>query len=270
MFTVLFGDDPGANTANTANTEDRSADAEHSAKIRTVTVAAIFDFFQGVAVDAVTAVKAWPRRRQVLVAAAILLFLLITVSTDIPSLAILREYSRRLGPAFPFCFWCFYVVITQFPIPRTVLTLSSGVLFGPLMGILIALSATTVSAAVSLLIVRSLLGEWIAPRLTHPAVAPLNRRLRERGWLAVTSLRMIAGVPFSLLNYVAALTAVPVLSFTVATLLGSTPGTILVVALGDTLTGDADPRMILAMLLLAALGITGLVLDSRMGVKSGE
>nr|WP_268914084.1 TVP38/TMEM64 family protein [Corynebacterium uropygiale] len=252
------------------NTDDRVAGAEHSAKIRTVSVATIFDFFQGLASDAVSAVKAWPRRRKILTSIAIILFLVITFTADIPSLGVLREYSRRLGPAFPLAFWCFYVLITQFPVPRTVLTLSAGILFGPVQGILLALSATTVSGAISLLIVRSLLGEWMAPRLTHPAVASINRRLRERGWLAVTSLRMIAGVPFSLLNYVAALTAVPVLSFTLATFIGSAPGTILVVVLGDTLTGEADPRMIVAMLLLALLGIAGLVLDTRLGVKSGE
>src|SRR5699024_861719 len=69
-----------------------------------------------------------------------------------------------------------YVLITQFPVPRTILTLSSGVLFGPWVGVLVALSATTVAAALSLSVVRGLLGEWMAPRLRHPAVAGINAR----------------------------------------------------------------------------------------------
>lgn len=143
-------------------------------------------------------------------------------------------------------------------------------LFGPWEGILLALSATTVSAMISLTVVRRLLGDWIRPRLTHPGVVGINARLRQRGWLAVASLRMIAGIPFSVLNYVAGLTSVPLLPFAVATLLGSAPGTIVVVLLGDTLTGEADPLMLWAMLALALLGILGLVLDARVPVKAKE
>ena len=76
-----------------------------------------------------------------------------------------------------------------------------GILFGTGRGILIALTATTVSAVISLLIVRTLLRDWVEPRLTHPAVESINRRLEERGWLAILSLRMIAAVPFSIMNY---------------------------------------------------------------------
>lgn len=107
----------------------------------------------------------------------------------------------------------------------------------------------------------------MAPRLTHPAVAGINHRLRERGWLAITSLRMIAAVPFSILNYVAALTSIPLIGFTVATLIGSAPGTIATVLLGNTLTGDTDPLYIVSALVLMVIGFGGLALDTKLPVK---
>lgn len=230
-------------------------------------MSSVFDFFLHLFGDVISAIKGWNLGKKLLVACTLIAFVLTTLFVDIPSLQQFRYWSDELGPVFPVIFTVLYVLITQFPIPRTLLTLSSGVLFGPLLGIFIALMSTTVSAAISLTVIRYFLGDWMAPRLTHPAVAGINHRLRERGWLAITSLRMIAAVPFSILNYVAALTSVPLIGFTVATLVGSAPGTIATVLLGNTLTGDTDPFYIVSALVLMVIGFGGLALDTKLPVK---
>lgn len=217
--------------------------------------------------DAVATVLGWSRPRRLLALGALLVFLTVTVLVDVPSIATFRLWADAAGPWFPPLFWLGYVLVTQFPVPRTFLTLSSGILFGPWTGILIALTATTVAGALSLSVVRWLLGDWMAPRLSHPAVAGINGRLQQRGWLAVTSLRMIAGVPFSVLNYAAALTSVPLGMFTVATLVGSAPGTIVTVVLGDALTGQVDPLVLTLTALFAVAGFAGLAADKLLPVK---
>lgn len=201
------------------------------------------------------------RWKLVALVVALAAFIAAWLLIDVPSLPQLRAWSDQTGAWFPVVFWLLYVVVTQFPIPRTLLTVSAGVLFGAVEGILLALTATTVSAVISLLLVRFLLRDWVEPRLTHPAVRRINARLEERGWLAITSLRMIAGVPFSVLNYAAALTRVPVLPFAAATFVGSAPGTILVTLFGETLTGDPDPVFIAIMVVLAVVGLSGVVAD---------
>lgn len=229
-----------------------------------------FHFLTSLATDAWGDLRRWPRWKKVFVLTAVIVAVAVTVVVDVPSITTLRDWADSAGPAFVWLFVGLYVVITQFPIPRTVLTLASGVLFGPWQGTLIALGSTTVSAALSLLIVRGLLGGWMRPRLTHPAVARINARLRDRGWLAIASLRMIAAVPFSLLNYVAALTSVPLLAFTVATAVGSAPGTIATVVLGDAVVGSGSATAVVFTLALACLGVVGLILDRRLPVKSGK
>ena len=159
------------------------------------------------------------------------------------------------------------VIFTQLPFPRTLWTVAAGILFGPWKGLALSLCALTVSAALSLLIVRTLLGDWIRQHLTHPAVFKINAHLERRGWLAIASLRMVAGVPFSLLNYVAALTPVKLSHFTVATLLGSIPTTALGVFFGDALTGHTSPGIIVAMVAFAAIGMGGLYMDSRLPTR---
>lgn len=208
-----------------------------------------------------------PRRIAALVV-ALIAFVALWALLDVPPLSTLRQWADQTGPWFPVIFWLLYVLITQFPIPRTVMTISAGILFGTVQGILIALTATTVASVISLILVRFLLRDWIEPRLTHPSIAAINQRLEERGWLAILSLRMIAGVPFSILNYAAALTRVRVGPFALATLVGSAPGTVLVAVFGDTLTGEAKPVLVAAMVVLAVAGFAGLLLDARLPTKN--
>lgn len=207
------------------------------------------------------------RTPQALLALAVTVFLGAWLLIDVPPLSTLRTWSDATGAWFPLLFFVLYVVVTQFPIPRTIMTISAGVLFGTVEGVVLALTATTVSAVISLLVVRFLLRDWVEPRLTHPKLQAVNARLEERGWLAVLSLRMIAAVPFSVLNYAAALTRVRVAPFALATLVGSAPGTVLVAVFGDTLAGEAKPIYVAAMAVLACVGVFGLVVDTKMPAR---
>ena len=227
-------------------------------------------FLRDLVADAWHAVRQWSWPRKAAVACGCLLFAAIALWADVPPLSTLREWAQGLGGWFPLAYWAAYVLVTQFPVPRTVLTLSAGILFGPAVGIAIALTATVVSAVVSLLVVRHFLGAWMAPRLRHPAVSSITHRLEQRGWLAVGSLRMIAGVPFCVLNYACALSPVAVAPFAVATFVGSAPGSIATVLLGDTLTGHANPAIIAVTVVLALLGVSGLVLEHSLPIKPGS
>ena len=88
------------------------------------------------------------------------------------------------------------------PFPRTAFTLAAGLLFGTGSASLIAVTASTVSALIALLLVRA--AGWQLSRLvSHPAIEAVDARLRQRGWLAVLSLRLIPAVPFAVINYAA-------------------------------------------------------------------
>lgn len=226
------------------------------------------EFMASLVRDAIDSVRAWSWLKRCTIGAGLIFFLACTIFLEVPPLGVLRGWADSLGSSFIIVFWLLYVAITQFPIPRTLLTLASGVLFGPALGTFIALTATTASAMLSLIIVRRMLGDWMAPRLKHPAVASINTRLRQRGWLAVGSLRLIAGVPFSILNYVAALTSVRVIPFGLATLVGSAPGTCATVFIGDTLTTGFNPVLAGVTVGLACLGCVGLLIDAKAPVRN--
>ena len=153
-------------------------------------------------------------------------------------------------------------MVTVLPFPRTAFTLAAGLLFGPALGIAIAVTASALSALIAMLLVRAL-GWQFNSLLSHPGVEALDDRLRARGWPAVLSLRLIPAVPFSVLNYAAGASAVRVMPYLLATMVGLLPGTAAVVILGDAMTGNVNPILVLVSLCTASIGIGGLVYERR-------
>ncbi|NKY85171.1 TVP38/TMEM64 family protein [Nocardia veterana] len=177
----------------------------------------------------------------------------------------IRDWADSIGPVFPLVFFLVHAIVTVAPFPRTVFTLSAGLLFGPVLGIGLAVAATTVSAVLALLLVRALDRDQVAARLDHPAVRAVDRRLARRGWLAVGSLRLIAPVPFSVINYCAGLSSVRLLPYLLATFFGIIPGTVGIVVLGDALTGRTEPGLLVLSGICITIGVIGLVVDARWG-----
>ena len=203
-----------------------------------------------------------PRRRIVAITAAIVILVAVALLVPLPTAVQLRDWATSVGPWFPLAFLAAHIVVTVFPFPRTAFTLAAGLMFGPLLGVTIAVVASTVSAVIALLLVRAV--GWQLNRLVrHPRVDSLDARLRQRGWPTVMSMRMIPAVPFSVLNYAAGASAVRVLPYTLATLVGLLPGTTAVVILGDALTGNVSPLLFLVSLCTASVGVAGLIYEIR-------
>jgi uncharacterized membrane protein YdjX (TVP38/TMEM64 family) len=203
-----------------------------------------------------------PPRRFFAILAAIVILVAVALLVPLPTALQLRDWATSAGPWFPLAYLGAHIVVTVFPFPRTAFTLAAGLLFGPYLGIPLAVVASTVSAVIALLLVRA--AGWQLSRLVrHSRVDSLDERLRERGWPAVLSMRMIPAVPFSVVNYAAGASTVRVLPYMLATLVGLLPGTAAVVILGDALTGNVNPLLFLVSLCTASLGIAGLVYEIR-------
>ena len=139
-------------------------------------------------------------RRLVLTGTVMAILVAVALLVPLPSAVQLRDWSTSMGPWFPLAFLAAHIVVTVLPFPRTAFTLAAGLLFGPVLGVTLAVAASTVSAVIALALVRA--AGWQLSRLVrHQAVETLDARLRDRGWVAVMSLRLIPAVPFAPLNY---------------------------------------------------------------------
>ncbi|MBV8930033.1 MAG: TVP38/TMEM64 family protein [Mycobacteriaceae bacterium] len=212
--------------------------------------------------SAVIATARQSPRRLIAIAVVAVILVAIAVAVPLPTAVQLRDWATSVGPWFPLVFLAAHMIVTVFPFPRTAFTLAAGLMFGPLLGVGLAVLASTASAVIALLLVRAV--GWQLNRLvSHPTVDTLDDRLRQRGWPAIVSLRLIPAVPFAVLNYAAGASAVRAVPYTLATFIGLIPGTLAVVVLGDALTGHISPLLFLVSSITAFIGIVGLVLEVR-------
>ncbi|HYB36717.1 MAG TPA: TVP38/TMEM64 family protein [Mycobacterium sp.] len=222
----------------------------------------VADTVRGVASAVVATARQLSRRRIVGTAVGIAVLVAVALLVPLPTAVQLRDWATSAGPWFPLAFLVAHIAVTVLPFPRTAFTLAAGLLFGPVLGVLLAVVASAAAAVIALVLVRA--AGWQLSRLVrHQAVDTVDARLRNRGWPAILSLRLIPAVPFSVLNYAAGASAVRVLPYTMATLVGLVPGTAAVVILGDALTGHVSPLLFLVSLGTGVVGVAVLVYEIR-------
>lgn len=194
---------------------------------------------------------------------SLLLAATVTVAVvPVPTPLQIRAWAESVGVAAPLLFLLGHALVTVAPVPRTVFTLAAGLLFGPLLGVSLSLTATMLSAALAFGLVRQLAGGPVRPHLDRQLLRTVDARLRRRGWLAVASLRLIPAVPFSVVNYCCALSSISFRHYLAGTV-GIVPGSVAVVLLGDALTGNTSPALLAVSLAGAAIGMLGLIAEAR-------
>ena len=202
-------------------------------------------------------------RRLIAIVLLVLALFVAALLAPHPSVSQVREWADSIGPMFPLVFFLVHSLVTVAPFPRTVFTLSAGVLFGSATGIALTVAATTVSAILALYLVRAIGREVVWQRISSPTIRRVDERIEKRGWLAVGSLRLIAFVPFSVVNYCCGISSIRLMPYAISTVVGILPGTIGIVVLGDALSGDADPRLLVLSGICISIGIGGLLFDAR-------
>lgn len=164
-----------------------------------------------------------------------------------------------------------YAVAAVAWIPGSILTLSSGALFGPLRGTAFTIVGATLGASLAFLIARHLARDAIARRVGQSErMAAVDRAIGREGWKVVFLIRLSPVFPFNLLNYALGLTRVSFWPYVAASAVGMIPGTFLYVysgyAAGQVAAGAAGAAergaaswILMGAGLLATVAVTWLV-----------
>ena len=151
-------------------------------------------------------------------------------------------WIESLGWWAPTTFVLIYVACALLLVPRAVLTVGAGFLFGPLWGLLWALLAINLGAHLAFLSGRHLARAAVERRARgHGRLQALDDAVSGGGWRIVALTRLSPVFPYSFLNYAYGLTRVGWSDFALGSLAGMFPGTLLLVILG-TLTDFAAER----------------------------
>jgi len=179
-----------------------------------------------------------------------------------------RDWVDGFGAAGPVVFVCLSALLTVALFPGPLLAGASGLLFGTALGTPISIAAATLGASLAFSLSRWWAHDAVLA-LAGPRLLALRDVLARRGFLSVLYARIAPGVPYNLVNYAAGLTAIPLRTFAAATALGASPRAFAYTALGGSLDDLGSPEAIVAICLLVAMAIGGLVWLRASGSAGG-
>ncbi len=173
-----------------------------------------------------------------------------------------RDWADGLGPLAPLVFIAVSACLTPLMFPGPLLAGASGLLFGTALGFPVTLAGAVLGACLAFSISRYVAGDAIV-QLAGPRLLALEELVSRRGFVSVLYARIVPGVPYTLVNYAAGLTRIPLAVFAGATALGTAPRAFAYTALGGSLGNLRSPEAAIAVAVLIVMGSLGLVLLHR-------
>ncbi|MET8009098.1 TVP38/TMEM64 family protein [Streptomyces sp. NPDC005271] len=156
-----------------------------------------------------------------------------------------------------------YGLCTAALVPRPLLNLAAGALFGSQTGLATAIGGTVIGAGIAFGLGRLLGQDALRPLLRGRWLTAADRQLSHHGFRSMLAIRLFPGVPFAAANYCAAVSRMGWPSFLLATGLGSVPNTAAYVVAGSHATTPTSPAFLLAMAFIAVPGLAGLTVAWR-------
>lgn len=203
-----------------------------------------------------------PSKRRAVVRLVLLLLFVAVVGTvgflfAPTDLQAVRDWAAGLGIGGALLFVLGYAALTLTPVPKNLLTIAAGLVWGFWLALALVYVGALLGAAASFVIGRAL-GREAVERLTGARVARLDAALAHRGLLAVLGARLVPIIPFTLINYGAGLTAVRPRDYALGTAIGIIPGSAAYVALG-AFGLELGPPFWVALAVLGVLVLGGVV-----------
>ncbi len=176
----------------------------------------------------------------------------------LPGLTQLRVDVHQLGVLGPIAFIAIYLASTLVFLPKAVLSILAGAVFGLPLGVIFVMIGALLGAILAFLSSRVLARQPVE-RLAGKHLAQLDEMVAENAFVGIVLARLIPIIPFTLLNYAAGLTAVQLRIFTGATFVGMIPGSVAYVSIGAFGLHPRSWQFLAAVIGLALLTIIGAI-----------
>ncbi|GAA3783854.1 TVP38/TMEM64 family protein [Streptomyces coacervatus] len=148
-------------------------------------------------------------------------------------------------------------------VPRPLLNLAAGALFGSQLGTGTALVGTVLGAGIAFGLGRVLGQDALRPLVRGRLLKAVDGQFSRHGFRSMMAVRLFPGVPFWAANYCAAVSRMGWLPFLLATALGSIPNTAAYAVAGARASAPTSPAFLIAMACIALPALAAAVVGWR-------
>ncbi len=171
-------------------------------------------------------------------------------------LEFIKEHGKYAGV-------CFILIFSLKPIlliiPSAMLSISGGVIFGPIAGFLLNMIGFFISGTLAFFISR-ILGKSFVDRILKGKIIDLNNNLEKNGFRVLFLLRLPPVLPYDPLSYTCGLTKIKYLDFIAASLLGVIPETLCYSFMGENILNPFSLKFIIPLaIIIIATATSGFV-----------
>ncbi|MFD6889611.1 TVP38/TMEM64 family protein [Streptomyces sp. NPDC059957] len=178
---------------------------------------------------------------------------------------VLYEPQRLLAEGWPpglpvgtavLLFAAAYGVCTAALVPRPLLNLASGALFGSQFGLVAAVGGSVIGAGIAFGLGRMMGRDALRPLIRGRWLQAADDQLARHGFRSMLAVRIFPGLPFAMANYAAALSRCGWLPFLLATAIGVVPNTAAYVIAGASASSPTSPAFLASFgfIALSAVG----------------
>ncbi|ARE77604.1 hypothetical protein B6R96_29730 [Streptomyces sp. Sge12] len=156
-----------------------------------------------------------------------------------------------------------YGVCTAAFVPRPLLNLAAGAVFGTQFGLVAAVGGTVLGAAISFGLGRIMGQEALRPFLRGRWLQAADGQLSRHGFRSMLAVRLFPGVPFVVANYCAAVSRCGWGPFLLATAVGVVPNTAAYVIAGASASSPGSPAFLISFGFIVVSVVSGAIVGWR-------
>lgn len=201
--------------------------------------------------------------------------ILILVCTNIENLkkfkdiTVLVDFIKGYGP---YAILCFLIIFSLKPIiliiPSAMLSIASGMLFGPIKGFMLNMVGFFTSGTLAFILSR-FLGQEFVDKLLRGKALSLNQNMEKKGFKVLFLLRLPPVLPYDPLSYACGLTKIRYKDFIIASLLGVVPETLCYSYMGKNILDPFSVKFIIPLsIVIIATILSGFAFNHASEEKS--
>ncbi|WP_243292340.1 TVP38/TMEM64 family protein [Bacillus sp. FJAT-47783] len=180
----------------------------------------------------------------------------------------IQSWILSFGFFAPIVYMFIYSIRPFVLFPASVLSLAAGLAFGALWGTIYTIIGATIGAVLSFLVAAKL-GHSIKNKEWDGRAKTIQIQLEKNGFFYVLLLRLIPLFNFDMISYLAGISKVRFIPFTVATFIGIIPGTFAYNFLGSSFVEGNILIIITAVLVFLLITVVPLIFSKTLREKLG-
>lgn len=183
----------------------------------------------------------------------------------------IRDWITGFGALAPIAYILVWVILPVFFFPVPLLALAGGLSFGLWLGTLYTLIGAALNSSLMFwlakLLARDMVNKFLEEKMPKKWWDKFIKANRKESFLIVFICRLIPAMPYNVINYASGLTNIPFSKYTIATILGILPGTVIFLNVGDKILDIHSPDFIVSLILVILLTLGSILLGKMVSKK---